>query len=405
MSNINRTRNLITSFIGMVFLLTIFLVSISFTHQVVFAQNLDKIVSDEMDKELRLYEESRTIPVYQANEELVNDTPLETIVHGQCGTHPNTCIQGVAVNINKDKGYRWSCEGKHGGSASPCYIKESDAERKQRRQIELTKKIDQEISDHVEGERLKVLEDHGQETIDRLEDKNTDKTDSYKDNRVSAVQHNASLNTVHQTYPAAKRFEDEVRVYISGGAGVSVFSGVDNISNGLNAGVNIGAKFPANFLFEVGFSYSDFKLDNYYGYSYSPARYLTRAATQNSQCIDCRIKEYAGILNVKYHLFNLSLRPFAGISGIYRYRTYEDDYYKSYSRYNSSSHGLDMGPNVGVDFALSSQFMVGVEFKYMINLTNSVSDSHMIYNYRLPEEQLSDDLSYFTFGINAKFLL
>ena len=392
-------RNLTTSFIGMTFLLTIFLVSISFTHQVVWGQNLDRIISDEIDTELRAYEESKAIPVYQGNEALVNDTPLEDIVHGQCGTHPNTCLTGTVVNIKKDKGHRWSCKGKYGGSTSPCHIKESEAEGKQRRQIKLTEKIDQEISDQIESERLKALEKHGQKTIDRLEGKNTKEKDNSKKYQVSAAQHNISSNT---TYPAIKKVEEEVKVYISGGAGVSIFSGVDNISNGLNAGVNIGAAFPQNFLFEVGFAYSDFKLDNYYGYYASP-----RIATRNSvQCTDCRIKEYAGTLNVKYHLFNKTLRPFGGVSGIYRYRTYEDDYYGgTYNRYNSSSHGFDMGPNFGVDLALSSQFMVGVELKYMINLTNSVSDSHMLYRYRAPDQQLSDDLSYFTFGLNAKFLL
>ena len=389
-------RDLITSFIGMVFLLTIFLVSISFNHQVVWGQNLDRIISDELDRELEPYGSSQSIPVYQGNEEIVNDTPLDSIVHGQCGTHPNTCVTGTAVNIRKDRGHRWSCQGRNGGSNSPCYIKESDAEKKQRRQIELTEKIDQEISTHIENERLKVLEEHGQDTLNRLEDK--DDENSFEGQPISAVQHNT---TVHQTSPAIKNVEDEVKVYISGGAGVSIFSDVDNISNGLNAGVGIGADFPRNFLFDVGFAYSDFKLDNYYGYYYS------RATTRSTgQCVDCRIKEYAGVLSVKYQLFKKALRPFGGVSGIYRYRTYQEDaYYGSYSRYNSSSHGFDMGPNVGVDFALSSQFRVGVELKYMINLTNSVSDSHQLYRFRYPDEQLSDDLSYFTFGLNAKFLL
>ena len=135
--------------------------------------------------------------------------------------------------------------------------------------------------------------------------------------------------------------------------------------------------------------------------------HLLELATRNSvQCTDCRIKEYAGILNVKYHLFNKTLRPFGGVSGIYRYRTYKEDaYYGTYNRYDSSSHGFDMGPNVGVDFALSSQFIVGLELKYMINLTNSVSDSHQVSRFRYPDEQLSDDLSYFAFGLNVKFLL
>ena len=396
-------KDLITSFIGMMFLLTIFLVSISFTHQVVWGQNLDRVVGNELDEELELYERSRAVPIYQANEEIVNDTPLESIVHGQCGTHPNTCVRGKAVNIKKDRGYRWSCQGKHGGSTPPCYIKESAADKKHRRQIELTNKIDQEISTHVENERLKTLEEHGQDTLDRLEDEDTE--DSPKNQRVSAVQHDASLNTVHQTSPAIRNVEDEVKAYISGGAGISMFSGVDNISKGLNTGVSIGAQFPASFLFEVGFGYSDFRLDNAYGYrSYSPSRATVQSPTQ---CIECRIKEYAGILSVKYQLFNKkTLRPFGGVSGAYRYRTYnEDGYYsRGYNRYNSSSHGFDAGPNVGVDFALSSQFMVGAEMKYMINLTNSVSDSHLIYRHRYPDEKLSDDLSYFTFGVNVKFL-
>ena len=402
MNNILNNRDLMTSFIGMMFLLMTFFVSLSFS-QIAWGQSLDRVVSDEMDREIGLYEDpfekrSRVIPVYQGDEEVVNDTPLDIAVNGQCGTHPNTCVKGTAINMRRDKGYRWSCQGRRGGFSSPCYIKESVAERKQRRQIELTEKIDQEISDHVENERLKVLEEHGQKTVNLLEGNDTDDDkDKSKKQRVSAVQHNT--NIVQQTYPAVKKAEDEVKVYISGGAGVTLFSGVDNISNGFNTGVSIGAKFPANFLFEVGFAYSDFKLDNYSYY------YYPRATARTSQCIDCHIQEYAGVLNVRYHLFNRAFRPFAGFSGIYRYRTYQENSYQNAYGYNSSSHGFDMGPNVGVDFALSSQFIVGAELKYMINLTNSVSDSHLMYMYRRPDEQLSDDLSYFTFGINAKFLL
>ena len=403
MSN-NMNRDLITSFIGMTFLLAIFLVSISFTHQVVYGQNLDRVINDDLDRELELYESSKVVPIYQGSEEIVNDTPLESIIHGQCGTHPNTCVTGIAVNIRKDRGSRWSCQGRNGGSAAPCYIKESAAERKQRRQIELTQKIDQEISTHIESERLKTLEEHGQETLGRLENKDDDE-DSFK-NQQAAVQHNASLNTVQQTYPTTRNLEDEVKVYITGGAGMSMFPSVDNISNGLNATAGFGAKFPINFLFEVGFGYSDFRLDNN-GYYYANSR----ATTNQVQCFNCRIKEYAGILSVKYHIFNQVLKPFVGTSGIYRYRDYKEDTpYGNYDTYyDNSSHGFDMGLNFGVDFALSSQFMVGVEGRYMFNLMNSVSDSHMIYRYRYsrryPDEKLSDDLSYFTFGLNAKFLL
>ena len=398
MSN-NMNRDLITSFIGMTFLLTVFLVSISFTHQVVWGQNLDRVINDELDRELELYGGSAAVPVYQGNEEIVNDTPLASIVHGQCGTHPNTCVTGVAVNIRKERGHRWSCQGRNGGSTSPCYIKETAAEKKHRRQMELTKKIDQEISNHVESERLKALEDHGQDTLNRLENRD-DHEDSFK-NQHASVQNNAALNTVHQNYPTTKNPEDETKVYISGGAGISMFPSVDNISTGLNANVNIGAKFPANFLFEIGFGYSDFRLDNAYFYPRATAR------SSVQQCFNCRIKEYAGLLNVKYHLFKQVLKPFVGTSGIYRYRNYKEDTpYGTYDTYyDNSSHGFDMGVNFGVDFALSPQFMVGVEGKYMINFMNSVSDSHMIYRYRYPDEQLSDDLSYFTFGINAKFLL
>lgn len=401
MNNILNNRDFLTSFIGMMFLLMTFFISLSFS-QVAWGQSLDRVVSDEMDRELELFEDSlgkrsRVVPVYQGDEEIVNDTPLELAVDGQCGTQPNTCIEGKAINIRKDRGHRWSCRGRHGGSTSPCYIRESVAEGKQRRQIELTEKIDQEISDHIENERLKVLEEHGQKTVGLLEGK--DAKDKSENQRVSAVQHNT--NTIQQNYPAVKNPEDEVKVYISGGAGMSVFPSVDNISDGLNATASIGAKFPANFLFEVGFGYSDFRLDNN-GYYYS-----SRATANSIQCFNCRIKEYAGILNVKYHIFNQILKPFVGTSGIYRYRNYKEDTpYGTYDTYyDNSSHGFDMGLNFGVDFALSPKFMVGVEGKYMFNLMNSVSDSHIIYRYRYPNEQLSDDLSYFTFGLNVKFVL
>lgn len=393
----NNTKILSTS---VIFLLMTFSIGLSYLQQMAWGQSegrLDIIINEEMNREIEDINPNddslSNLPVYQGHEEVVNGAPINPI-HGQCGTHPNTCIKGVVTNIRIDNGRKWSCQGQYGGSNDFCHIKESSNEKRIRQQVQLTEKINQEISDQIENERLKVLEEHGQKTINRLKKKRP--SNLYG----SANQGETPLTTVGKTPSPIKKVDEEISFYISGGGGVTVFSEAENIRNGMNANVNIGVRFPKSWLVEFGFVYSDFKLDNYYYYP-------TSSPQENLECLDCHIREYAGILNVKYHLFAQTLRPFIGFSGLYRYRDYqEDSYIYRYDRYDSSSHGVDMGVNTGIDFAFSPQIIVGAEFRYMINLTNSVSNApYDFLYYRYPDERLSDDFSYFTFGLNAKFFL
>ena len=384
---------------NVIFLSIAFCISLSYLSiaQGQSGRQLDIIISEEMNREIEEISPNdnslNSLPVYQGNEQIVNGVPISPI-HGQCGMHPNTCIKGVVNNIRVDQGRKWSCQGQHGGSTDFCHIKESSNERRIRQQIQLTEKINQEVSDQIENERLKVLEKHGQKTIDRLKGKDIKRSSKL----YGSVGQSPSLTTVNKVSAPIKKADEEMEFYVSGGGGVTVFSEAENIRNGMNANVSIGVKFPKNWLFEVGFIYSDFKLDNYF---YHPASSLQR----DIDCSICRVREYAGVLNVRYHLFAQTLRPFIGFSGLYRYRDYQEDNYQRYHLYSSSSHGMDMGVNTGIDFAFNQKIIVGAEFRYMINLTNSISNNPYNGYYRFSYERSSDDFSYFTFGLNAKFFL
>ncbi len=372
--------------------------------QPVDAQKLDMIIDSELNNEINRELRFKSFPIYQANEEVVNGIPLKEVVHGQCGLHVNTCMKGHVTDVREMNGTRWSCQGSGGGRTDFCYVPESAEAKRNRRLSDLAKDIDKEVSNKMEDERLKLLEEHGRKTMERL---NKRQKDADRE-RVAAI-NNKILTTTRTASPRINKVDDQIMAfYIGGGAGVRFFSGNEDVDNGLNVNATLGAAFSQNknWLFETGFSYSDFKLSNFY--------YYGGRGDKPIQCIDCRIKEYAATVNVKRHIFTETIRPFVGFSGVYRYRDYQEDnilrggFDSRDGYYNASdSHGFDMGINAGVDFALNSQFMVGAEFKYMINLVSAYKKPFypVTPRDRMFNDHRADDMNYFTFGVNAKFFL
>ena len=270
---------------------------------------------------------------------------------------------------------------------------ESPQERMRQQRIEVEKETERKVFTKIENDRLKEEAKRRKEIMRRLEDKMEAEKDEQQSATKQPVQPQpvASVNPIVITTAPSVDKEDKnsgVPLYIGAGAGMNMFPHVYNIKPGLAMSVALGALFRDVWLAEVTGTYSIFNI--------SPGYYRTWYYGEN------QVQEFGVSLGVKRHLSKGTFRPLIGFSSAYRFRRHRDTY-NIFSRFNEiKSHGIDMGVTAGVDFVLSDHLSIGTEIKYMMNLTNSLPMNAYhseFYGYRL-----SDELKYFTFGINAKLL-
>ena len=265
---------------------------------------------------------------------------------------------------------------------------ESPQERMRKQRIKVEKETERKVFSKIENDRLAKEARRRKEIMRRLEDR-------VKEEDVPVAR--ASGGSVASTPPSPLVVEHpshtvtnkrrNTELYIAPGGGVNMFPRVHNIKPGFVGSLAFGTRFREMWLAELGMSYSIFHISSgdYYGYG------------------DNRVQEFAASLGVKRYLLGGVLRPVIGFSGTYRFRNHEDRY-NVFSRFrNVESHGLDMGISSGVDFVLGRRLTIGVDIKYMINLTNSLRIN--AYHSEFYGYKLSDELRYFTFGLNAKVFL
>ena len=188
------------------------------------------------------------------------------------------------------------------------------------------------------------------------------------------------------------------RNYMTGLAGLTEYPGVNNVRGNYTVGFNVGS-VSEGLVIEGGFTYSNFSVDQLNYFSYLPSR------------VD--VNQYQGHFAVKLEIDAGRVRPFAGGVAALSYRNYTWDrgLYSpspySYSQDQSaSSTAIDMGVTGGVDLLISSRMSVGLDMKYLFNLTNRRSNDRSIYYdsntyaYGKPLEELN----YYSIGLGLKYL-
>lgn len=264
-------------------------------------------------------------------------------------------------------------------------LEDSPQEKMRRQRIKVEKETERKVFSKLENDRLKEEAKLRKKIMQRLEDKVKAEAPVVE----ASDQPVASTAPIVIDHPSALVTNEKKKadLYIAPGGGMNMFPRVYNIKPGFVGFLGFGARFKELWLAEVGASYSVFDISSGYYNGYG----------------DNRVQEIAASLGVKRYLLAGVFRPVIGFSGIYRFRSHKDRY-NMFSRFqNVESHGLDMGISSGVDFVLSRTLTIGVEVKYMMNLTNSLPMNS--YHPQFFGYKLSDELRYFTFGLNAKVFL
>lgn len=180
----------------------------------------------------------------------------------------------------------------------------------------------------------------------------------------------------------------ETRSYFSGLAGMGDY-GVRNVRGNYSLGFSFGQKFNDRLLAEGSFIYSNFDVEQRDG------GVVCDFYTCTAYPRITRMDQYAGSALVKYQLLGGTIRPVVGGVMSYVYRTFSDSQFGNSSNY-AQSHALDLGLMGGVDVELSKKFSIGLDARYMFNLTNRTntsgfqqSFSQSVYGSDTPIERIS----------------
>jgi opacity protein-like surface antigen len=180
--------------------------------------------------------------------------------------------------------------------------------------------------------------------------------------------------------------EKKSKSYFTAGAGLGDYGKTPNVRGNYSLGFAFGQQ-AANDRVQVEgvFNYANYSVEQRnwtsYGYSYYPR--LTNMDT------------YQAAVAVKYLVLPGFFRPLLGATAAYSYRTFTDVQFGSAAN-DASSHAIDAGLIAGADVVFSESLTLGLEYKYMMNLTSRVqtngpqpSYSQAFNNGDKPIEQLS----------------
>lgn len=203
----------------------------------------------------------------------------------------------------------------------------------------------------------------------------SDSNEDIKDEIMEAVR--AEMEEIKE-----EKLPEEQSYYMSGAVGMAEYADVNNIEGNIATGATLGIEMESGAIVELNFYYS-----NYY-----IADYWTRPFFKE-------MDQYNFILAAKYNLFKGKIRPQVGGLAGYTYRKYFNrNYYYSASYSNNevdiTSQAFDVGLIAGLDVSLSSNFSIGVDYRYMMNIT-SRTESELLGRYFHPRRgEFVEDLDY-----------
>ena len=180
--------------------------------------------------------------------------------------------------------------------------------------------------------------------------------------------------------------------------GAGDYPDAKNVKGQYSLGVEIGKKFDDRLIAAGSFSYSNYQVEQRDGGCYydAQAQYVCFPRITD-------MNQYSTSALVKYQLLGGMLRPEIGGLVSYTYRTFTDSQF-GLSGSDVSSQAFDMGALAGLALEFNPSFAMGLDFRYMWNLTakydNSFQNSFAqgSNRYDKPIEQMN----YYTIGVSAK---
>ncbi len=188
---------------------------------------------------------------------------------------------------------------------------------------------------------------------------------------------------VREEIAAAMKIEEEVvetpaeSKYVAGTLGFADYPDTNNVRGNYSLGVSFGSKYD-NIIVEGSFVYSNYTLSSnmyttspYGGYGYNGYNGYNNGYNMPRE-VD--INQYSGILATKVQLFDGIVKPVFGALVSYSYRDYKwsNNNYSHMPSNSASSHAIDVGTVVGADLEFSPKYSLGVDFRYMWNLSSRI---------------------------------
>jgi hypothetical protein len=155
--------------------------------------------------------------------------------------------------------------------------------------------------------------------------------------------------------------------YFSGVAGIAQYPDIKAIQGNYSLGAAFGTRYDY-FLVEGGFLFSNYGI---LGASYLDNNNFVRMA-------DFEMNQYQGMLAAKYQLLSGFVRPVLGGLVSYSYRSYSATTSTTYGSAGTefgTSHAIDLGVIAGVDLEFNDKMSVGVDMKYMFNMSSRINGS------------------------------
>jgi len=169
----------------------------------------------------------------------------------------------------------------------------------------------------------------------------------------------------------------EKKSYYSVIGGMGDYPDVPNIQGQYSLGFAMGQKINDRMLVEGSFLYSNYLVQQ--RDSYTPNGYSCFGTGPGCFPRITEMNQYNLSAVVKYHILPGTFRPVIGGLAEYTYRTYSDTQF-AISNNDASSHAINLGAILGADVEASDTLAIGLEFRYIWNLTYRASSDHLIQN-------------------------
>jgi hypothetical protein len=194
---------------------------------------------------------------------------------------------------------------------------------------------------------------------------------------------------IRAAFEDSKPKKDPMSYFVSGQVGLGKYPDIDWIRDSASAGFSVGAITPERVVVEGAFQYGSYKVDKLNGYYlYNPydMRQYNMSAALKYQLLPGRVRPSVGGL-VSY------TRRTSSVSGLGDFRT---------------SDAFDVGLAAGLDVALTDVFSVGVDFRYLTNITyrdNTNTNSSQAWGnqyYGYTDENPIEKMDYYLGTLSGK---
>ncbi len=288
-------------------------------------------------------------------------------------------------------------------------LKESKADQLRKSREDVERNTEERIVEKLEGDRVRAEQERAKKILDVMDPKPEAKP-------VAEAPIAPPQQVVVVPPPAVTQVKEDIkdipkeekklnRVSMQALMGYSAYPSVQNVQSGTSFGAGVGYLLDSQLSLDLDFIYTRFNIDSTDGsYTVDPNTGILYPRVT-------RMDQYNIAGDVKYRLLQDSkLSPYVGGIVSYTMRNFGNgnvQYSNQVNNNSLSSWALDAGGIAGVDLALSEKFRIGMDLRYLFNITynlNNVPNRSYYFSTSNPNTSAVESLSYYTFAVNAQLM-